>query len=40
MALTMPRARTQTALTKLVQLVANTHGELEFVEPLMTRVPG
>ena len=40
MALTMTRTRTQTALTKLVELVANVHGELETVERLLaeTRV--
>jgi len=32
MALTMTRTRTQTALTKLVTLVANVHGELAFVD--------
>jgi hypothetical protein len=32
MALTMTRTRTQTALTKLVTLAANVHGELAFVE--------
>lgn len=36
MALTMTRTRTQTALTKLVELVANIHGELEFVQRLLT----
>jgi hypothetical protein len=35
MALTMTRTRTQTALTKLVELVANVHGELEKVERLL-----
>ena len=35
MALTMTRTRTQTALTKLVTMVANVHGELEFVEGLL-----
>lgn len=35
MALTMTRTRTQTALTKLVELVANIHGELELVERLL-----
>lgn len=34
MALTMTRTRTQTALTKLAELVANVHGELAFVESL------
>jgi hypothetical protein len=32
MALTMTRTRTQTALSSLVLLVANVHGELAFVE--------
>ena len=35
MALTMTRNRTQTTLTKLAELVANVHGELEFVEELL-----
>lgn len=35
MALTMTRTRTQSALTKLVTMVANVHGELEFVEGLL-----
>lgn len=35
MALTMTRTRTQTTLTKLAELVANVHGELEFVEGLL-----
>lgn len=35
MALTMTRTRTQTTLTKLAMLVANVHGELEFVEGLL-----
>ena len=35
MALTMTRTRTQTTLTKLVELVANVHGELAFVEGLL-----
>lgn len=39
MALTMTRTRTQTALTKLVELVANIHGELEVVEGLLTEWP-
>lgn len=34
MALTMTRTRTQTTLTKLAELVANVHGELEFLEGL------
>lgn len=32
MALTMTRTRTQTALTSLAKMVANVHGELEFVQ--------
>lgn len=32
MALTMTRTRTQTALTDLSKMVANVHGDLEFVE--------
>jgi hypothetical protein len=35
MALTMTRTRTQTTLTKLATLIANVHGELEFVEGLL-----
>jgi hypothetical protein len=35
MALTMTRTRTQTTLTKLAELVAHVHGELEFVEGLL-----
>lgn len=35
MALTMTRTRTQTTLTKLATMVANIHGELEFVEGLL-----
>lgn len=35
MALTMTRTRTQTALTKLAEMVANVHGELEFVDELL-----
>lgn len=35
MALTMTRTRTQTALTKLVTMVANVHGELAFVEGVL-----
>lgn len=35
MALTMTRTRTQTTLTKLAELVANVHGELEFLEGLL-----
>jgi hypothetical protein len=37
MALTMTRTRTQTTLTKLAELVANVHGELAFVEGLLTQ---
>jgi hypothetical protein len=40
MALTMTRTRTQTALTKLAELVANVHGELAFVEGLLAAEPG
>jgi hypothetical protein len=32
MALTKSRTRTQTALTSLCKLVANVHGELNFIE--------
>lgn len=32
----MTRTRTQTALTKLVEMVANIHGETELVERLLT----
>ena len=39
MALTMTRTRTQTALTKLANLVANIHGELEFIERLLEEMP-
>ena len=35
MALTMTRNRTQTTLTRLAELVANVHGELEFVGELL-----
>jgi hypothetical protein len=35
MALTMTRTRTQTTLTKLVTLLANVNGELEFVQELL-----
>jgi hypothetical protein len=38
MALTMTRTRTQTTLTKLAEMVANVHGELEFLEGL-ARLP-
>lgn len=37
MALTMTRTRTQTTLTKLATMVANVHGELEFVERLLAQ---
>lgn len=36
----MTRTRTQTALTKLVKLVANIHGELEFVQQLQDESTG
>jgi hypothetical protein len=35
MALTRTRTRTQTALTKLAQLLAEVNGELEVLEPLV-----
>ena len=35
MALTMTRTRTQTTLTKLVTLLANVNGEVEFVQHLL-----
>jgi hypothetical protein len=35
MALTMTRTRTQTTLNKLAGMVANIHGELEFLEGLL-----
>lgn len=37
MALTMTRTRTQTALNKLVELVATINGELEFLEGLLAQ---
>ena len=37
MALTMTRTRTQTTLTKLATMVANVHGELEFVQGLLVQ---
>ncbi len=40
MALTMTRTRTQTALTKLVTLVAKTHGELAFVDEQLQALLG
>ena len=39
MALTMTRTRTQTALTKLVELLSNVKGELEYVEVLLVVEP-
>ncbi|MDB5823682.1 MAG: hypothetical protein JWR21_2386 [Herminiimonas sp.] len=39
MALTMTRTRTQTALTKLAELVANLNGELEVVVRLTRESP-
>jgi hypothetical protein len=36
-ALTMTRTRTQTTLTKLATMVANVHGELEFVQGLLAQ---
>ena len=35
MALTMTRNRTQTALTKLVEMAASVHGELQFLDALL-----
>jgi hypothetical protein len=40
MALTMTRTRTQTALTKLVTLIANVHGELAFVDSQAAMLTG
>ena len=40
MALTMTRTRTQTALTKLVDLLARVNGELDFVRELQREAPG
>lgn len=37
MAMTMTRTRTQTALNKLVELVANINGELEFLAGLLAQ---
>lgn len=37
MALTMTRTRTQTVLNKLVELVANINGELEFLDGLLAQ---
>lgn len=39
MALTMTRTRTQTALDRLVNLVANLHGELKVVDRLLQDKP-
>lgn len=39
MALTMTRTRTQTALTKLVELLARVNGELSFVRELLVEAP-
>ena len=39
MALTMTRTRTQTALTKLAQMVAEVHGELAALERLAREYP-
>lgn len=39
MALTMTRTRTQSTLTKLVTMVANIHGELEFLEAALVQTP-
>jgi len=38
-ALTMTRTRTQTALTRLAQLVAEVHGELAAIERLAREYP-
>jgi len=40
MALTLTRTRTQTTLTKLALMVANLHGELEFLEGLLAQNSG
>lgn len=40
MALTMTRTRTQTALTKLVDLLARVNGELYFIRELQREAPG
>lgn len=40
MTLTMTRTRTQTALTKLVDLLARVNGELDFVRELHREAPG
>lgn len=39
MALTMTRTRTQTALSKLVEVLARVNGELAFVRELMAEAP-
>lgn len=39
MALTMTRTRTQTALAKLVEVLAQVNGELAFVRELMAEAP-
>lgn len=39
MALTMTRTRTQTTLTRLAQLIANVHGELEVLDRLLSEYP-
>lgn len=39
MALTMTRTRTQTALSKLVEVLARVNGELAFVRELMVEAP-
>lgn len=39
MALTMTRTRTQTALTKLVEALAQANGELAFVRELLPEAP-
>lgn len=39
MALTMTRTRTQTALAKLVEVLARVNGELAFVRELMDEAP-
>lgn len=39
MALTMTRTRTQTTLVRLVRLLANLNGELEFVHQLFQENP-
>jgi hypothetical protein len=39
MALTMTRTRTQTTLTKLVELLSSVKGELEYVDVLLVAKP-